>query len=134
MSKADPVPAGAVGRALAEAQVYGDQATAERYGVAQATLPVWRHRMAEDAAVQEAYRAAAAELLSAWATHASRLYVEIVDRIRERIADEGVGVRELAALLRTVGEQLVQGQAIGNALASPAPITAPGARKGTRLQ
>lgn len=124
----------AIGRALAEAQIYGDAATAERYDVARKTVSDWRARMADDEAIQAAYRAHAQELLQSWATQASRLYSRLIERIEARIESEDVQLLELQALLRTVGEQLVQGQAIGNALASTAPITAPGARKGSRLQ
>jgi transposase-like protein len=93
-------------RALAEAQLEGDGPVAERYGVARATLRVWRHRLPTDPELARLTAAAVARLGRAWVSEAALTNAAALRALRAKIEGGELGAGELLGTVKTISEAL----------------------------
>lgn len=113
-----------IGRVLAEGDLDGDSEVARRYEINRATVGTWRHRVADDGAIAEAYHEARAELASKWADDAARTLTTVWAEIRRRVVEDPDNVKftDLLGSARAITEALIQHNAMaGGGASGPLP-------------
>lgn len=105
-----------IGRALAIADIFGVQQTANRYGVSPVTLKRYYKKTLESPGLDFHYRDSKAKLAAKWTEEVGQTIICGATKLREMIEDEQSDIGRMSAItmaLKVLGEIQVSAIAVG---------------------